>query len=204
MASEEIVYTMGHSTHPLTHFLSLLRSHGITAVCDVRSKPYSRFNPQYNREALKSALHRSAIAYVFLGAELGARTEDPACLQAGRARYELLAQTKRFRAGLERVQAGRQRFRVSLLCAERDAADCHRTILVARHLETLGLEVRHIDAQGGWESQAAVMQRVLAALKLPEEDLFHSRAEMLANAYALQGARICYAPAETPPASALA
>jgi uncharacterized protein (DUF488 family) len=202
MVGEQIVFTVGHSTHPLDHFLSLLRTHGIAAICDVRSKPYSRFNPQYNREAFKNVLQENGIAYVFLGAELGARSEDPACVQGGRARYELMAQTERFRAGLDRVQAGMQRFRVSLLCAERDAADCHRTILVARHLEKRGVEVRHIDPQGGWESQATVMQRVRAALKLPEEDLFHSRAEMLANAYQLQGERICYAPEEAQAASA--
>jgi uncharacterized protein (DUF488 family) len=202
MADIEIIYSIGHSTHPLEHFLSLLRMHAITAVCDVRSKPYSRLNPQYNREVLKNILQESGIAYVFLGTELGARSEDPACFEDGRARYELMAQTELFRGGLQRVREGMKRFRVALMCAEKDPVECHRTILVARHLENSGLEVRHIDEHGGWESQAAVMQRVLAALKLPKEDLFHSRAEMLANAYEMQGQRICYAPEEAQAASA--
>jgi len=132
----------------------------------------------------------------FLGAELGARSEDPACLEGGRVRYELVAQTDLFRAGLERVREGMKHFRVALMCAEKDPMDCHRTILVARQLERLGMDIRHIDAEGGLESQAAVMQRVLLALKLPEEDLFHSRAEMLTSAYEMQGERLCYAPEE--------
>jgi uncharacterized protein (DUF488 family) len=202
MADQGIVYSVGHSTHSLEHFLSLLRTHGITAVCDVRSKPYSRLNPQYNREMLKNVLQEGDIAYVFLGAELGARSEDLACFEGGRVRYELVVRTALFRAGLDRVREGMKHFRVALMCAEKDAADCHRTILVARHLENLGLEIRHIDAEGGWESQAAVMQRVLLALKLPEKDLFHSRAEMLANAYEIQGERICYVLEEPRAASA--
>lgn len=191
------VYSIGHSTHTPEHFLTLLRTHGITAICDVRSKPYSRLNPQYNREALKNLLRDSGIAYVFLGAELGARSEDPACYEDGRVRYELLARTNLFRKGLERVLEGMKQFRVALLCAEKDPMDCHRTILVTRQLEELGLDIRHIDPEGGWESQDAVMRRVLRALKLPEEDLFRSRAEMLANAYQLQGERLGYAPDET-------
>jgi uncharacterized protein (DUF488 family) len=202
MVESGIVYSIGHSTHSLEHFLSLLRAHDITAICDVRSKPYSRLNPQYNREVLKNVLQECGIAYVFLGAELGARSEDPACFEGGRAHYELMARTELFRTGLDRVREGMKHFRVALMCAEKDAADCHRTILVARHLEKSGLEIRHIDAEGGWESQAAVMQRVLLTLKLPEEDLFHSRAEMLANAYEMHGERICYVLEEAQAASA--
>jgi hypothetical protein len=47
--SERIVYTVGHSTHAIEPFIGLLSRHGITAVADVRSSPYSRRNPQFNR-----------------------------------------------------------------------------------------------------------------------------------------------------------
>ena len=194
--AERIVYTVGHSTHPLEHFFSLLRAHGITAICDVRSTPYSRLNPQYNREALKYVLKERGFTYVFLGVELGARSDDRACLESGRIRYELVSRTELFRAGIKRVREGTKQFRVALLCAEKEPMECHRSILVSRHLEKSGLEVRHIHANGGWESQAALMQRVLLDLKLPPEDLFRSPAEMVEHAYELQGARLCYAPEE--------
>lgn len=50
LSMSEAIYTIGHSTHSLEHFIALLRQYGINALCDVRSSPYSRMNPQFNRE----------------------------------------------------------------------------------------------------------------------------------------------------------
>src|SRR5580704_12161906 len=66
------LFTIGHSTHSLEHFVNLLTKHGVQAVADVRSVPYSRRNPQFNRKPLMQHLQASGIAYVFLGKELGA------------------------------------------------------------------------------------------------------------------------------------
>ena len=79
-----VVYTIGHSTYGAEHFVSLLKQHGVTAVCDVRSKPYSRMNPQFNRETLKQILRANGIAYVFLSEELGARSKDASCYEKGK------------------------------------------------------------------------------------------------------------------------
>ena len=67
------LFTIGHSTHSWEKFLELLRQHRIEAVADVRSSPYSQFNPHFNRESLQLALPQQGISYVFLGEELGAR-----------------------------------------------------------------------------------------------------------------------------------
>ena len=61
------LYTIGHSNHSTEKFIELLLKHEITAVCDVRSQPYSKFNPQFNRENIQKELKQSNIAYVFLG-----------------------------------------------------------------------------------------------------------------------------------------
>ena len=53
-----MTYTIGHSTHPLAHFVELLTMHGVRAVADVRSHPYSRFNPQFRRDALIAEAYR--------------------------------------------------------------------------------------------------------------------------------------------------
>ena len=87
------IYTIGHSTHSMDAFISLLEKHHIDAVADVRSVPYSRWQPQFNRESLQSALGDHAIAYVFLGKELGARSDDRRCYEDGRVSYRLLANT---------------------------------------------------------------------------------------------------------------
>ena len=65
------ILTIGHSNHVLDVFLALLRQHRVTAVADVRSAPYSRFNPQFNRESLAEALGGEGIRYVYLGNALG-------------------------------------------------------------------------------------------------------------------------------------
>src|SRR5690242_12243720 len=106
----DIVYTIGHSTHPLDRFIALLKRHEITAIADIRSKPYSRMNPQFNREELRVALRTEGITYVFLGKELGARTDDPSCYHEGKVQYDRLARTDLFQQGLERVREGAQKY----------------------------------------------------------------------------------------------
>jgi uncharacterized protein (DUF488 family) len=76
-----MIYTVGHSNHPIERFLPLLQRHGIALLADVRSTPYSRFNPQFKRDALAGALARNGIEYLFLGEELGARSKD--CARIG-------------------------------------------------------------------------------------------------------------------------
>ena len=66
------VFTIGHSTLPYERFLALLRRWSITAIADVRTAPYSRHSPQFNKATLRNELRQSGIAYVFLGEELGA------------------------------------------------------------------------------------------------------------------------------------
>src|ERR1035437_1825005 len=97
------VLTIGHSTHSLAAFVGLLRQHSVTALADVRSTPFSRFNPQFNKETLEHSLKSHGIKYVFLGRELGARSDDPSCYENGRVQYARLARTELFRSGLERV-----------------------------------------------------------------------------------------------------
>jgi len=178
------IFTIGHSTHPQERFIALLRQHGVTALCDVRSKPYSRVNPQFNREELEKALLAHGIAYRFLGKELGARSDDPNCYEGGKVRYSRLAETGLFKLGIKRVLRGmKDDFRIALMCAEKEPLDCHRTILVARHLAALGVAIEHIHADGHIESHADALSRLARILNLAEEDMFHSREELLSDAY---------------------
>ena len=186
------VFTIGHSTHLQEYFISLLSMHGITALCDVRSKPYSRINPQFNREDLKQSLREKSVAYVFLGKELGARSEDPSCYENGKLQYVRLAQSALFQQGIERVQEGMKDHGIALMCAEKEPLECHRTILVARYLEDFGVEIQHIHADGRLESHAEALGRLERIFNLDELDLFRSREDLLADAYRLQAERIAY------------
>jgi uncharacterized protein (DUF488 family) len=154
------IYTIGHSNHSAEAFLSLLERHRIEAVADVRSFASSRRHPQFNGEALARALAGRGIRYVFLGKELGAKHRDASCRRDGRVDYDLVAETPEFRQGLERVREGARRMRVALMCAEKEPLDCHRTLLVARHLRDL--RIRHILADGSIEEHAETEGRLLA------------------------------------------
>lgn len=195
-----MIYTIGHSNHPIERFLALLRQHGIDALADVRSTPYSRFNPQFRKETLQTSLAEAGIRYVFLGEELGARSKDPSCYDpAGRVSYTRLATTESFRRGLERLLTGMRDHRIAIMCAERDPLECHRTILVSRELEKAGASVTHILADGALEPHRHAMERLAAALKLASTDLFRTPDELIEDAYEKQGQRIAYVRADKIP-----
>ncbi len=186
------VFTIGHSNHSVGKFIDLLREHGITAIADVRSQPYSRSNPDFNREFLRRKLKDFGIAYVDLGRQLGARPTDPSYYQNGRVQYRRLSKSPFFREGLMRVLRGAQSFKLSLLCAEKEPLACHRTLLVARELVDLGASVSHIHADGTLEQHSAAMNRLVRILGMDDKDLYRSREEMIADACAVQEQRVAY------------
>ncbi len=184
--------TIGHSSHELPDFLGLLEEHGVGVICDVRSAPYSGRNPQFNLEELRGALAERHIKYVFLGEELGARSNDPSCYVDGQARYDRIAKTALFQSGLERVRKGVESFRVALMCAEGDPLSCHRTILVCRALRDEGLSIAHILPSGELEAHEDAEERLLRMAKLENGDFFRTRSELLDEAYDLHGKKIAY------------
>jgi uncharacterized protein (DUF488 family) len=146
---ERRIWTVGHSKHELPVLVDLLRGPGIEVVADIRSQPFSRYNPQFNRKSLEQALPAAGIEYVFLGAELGGRPPEPEFYDAdGHVRYGAVAATERFNSGIERLLAGAARHRVAILCSEEDPAHCHRRLLVGRVLTGRGISVAHIRGDG--------------------------------------------------------
>ncbi len=187
-----VVYTVGHSNHPIEDFLTLLTRQGVDAIADVRSSPYSRLHPQYHKNSLETRLKAAGVKYVFMGRELGARSEDLACYVDGRVSYSRLAKTAGFLSGVDRVIRGARDFRIALLCAEKEPLECHRTILVARVLHERGVAVSHILADGGLEPHDATMDRLLDLVDLPRHDLFRTREELVSEAIERQEQRIAY------------
>lgn len=169
----EAVLTVGHSNHDVEFFVGLLTSYRVTALADVRSTPYSRYNSQFNREQLAETLKASGINYVYLGQELGGRSDDSSCYERGRIRYDRLACTTRFRKGLGRIVRGAEEYRIALMCAEKEPLDCHRTLLVGHELDRLGVDVAHILPDKPLESHADSMDRLLAKFGLDDYDLIN-------------------------------
>jgi uncharacterized protein (DUF488 family) len=168
------VWTIGHSTHDLSTFVHLLAEAGIGAVADVRSRPFSRFNPQFNRDPLRAALLETGTEYAFLGDELGGRPATPELYdQDGHVRYGALAKTGRFGRGLQRLLEGCARFRVAVMCSEEDPTHCHRRLLLARVLAGHDVDVNHIRGDGTLVSEAelaAVARREAHPALFSEED----------------------------------
>jgi uncharacterized protein (DUF488 family) len=190
-ASPARLLTIGHSNHSLNRFLEILRTHAVTAIADVRSSPFSKFNPQFNRDALETSLRAVGIRYVPLGLELGARRTEAEAYDAGTARYDRIARLPLFQKGLERIRRGLDANRIALLCAEKDPLTCHRTILVCRHLRDV-TPIHHLLEDGSVEAHAEAEERLLALVGLDHGDLFCDRAERLQQAYEIQGSRIAY------------
>lgn len=191
--TEPVILTIGHSTHSIEKFLSLVEAHGVKAIADVRSAPYSRRHPQFSRDPLRQALEEHGIRYVFCGQELGARPEDPLCYdENGRVRYRRLAETSLFRSGIDLIVQESRECRIALLCAEKEPLECHRTLLVARELVARGLPVSHIHADGHLETQTEALARLPVMLKMSETDLFRSQEELIEEACTSQENRIAY------------
>ena len=150
-----VVWTVGHSTHPVDTLVELLRGPRIEVLADVRSAPYSRHNPQFRKEKLRASVEQAGLRYVWLGTELGGRPPEPEFYDAkGHARYDLVAETERFQAGLGRLLTGAAAYRVAIMCSEEDPARCHRRLLVTRALVARGVEVRHLRGDGTMVTEA--------------------------------------------------
>jgi len=166
------LFTIGYSGRSIDNFIALLKRHKITALCDVRSVPYSARNPQFNRELLRKALQSRDIAYIFLGEELGARPKDPSSYVDGKAVYQKIAESALFKNGLERIRVGMEKdYVLVLMCAEKDPIVCHRSILICRNLRDRLIDIRHIIDHDTIETQADLERRLVAQLRL-QPDLF--------------------------------
>lgn len=188
----ENIFTIGHSNHSIEKFLTLLIEFRVSALVDVRSHPYSSFVPQYDIQNLRKHLAESDIAYLFLGKELGARSKNPACYQNGQVQFELLSKEPEFSEGINRIICGISRFRIVLMCSEKDPINCHRSLLVSRELHKKEIDVIHIHEDSSYEDQAALESRLLYLCKLPEGDLFRGREECVEEAYEIQAKKVAY------------
>ena len=168
------IFTIGHSSHPISRFLDLLKAHGIEAIADTRSYPKSKFAPQYDAEALRQSLLENGIEYIFLGKELGGRPDGVRYYDArGHVLYDRVAESDVFQKGLHRLQEKMQEFRIALLCSEENPSVCHRRLLIARVLQERGTAVAHIRANGTVQTEEEMLASdSMEALRNPQLSLF--------------------------------
>ena len=192
------IYTIGHSIYEIEDFVELLEQNQINTIVDVRSTPYSKFAPQYNRETLKKYLKQNSICYIFMGDLLGARYEDKTLLfDDGKVDFKKVQETKNFQDGVMRLQKGIEKgYSISLMCSEKEAFDCHRFGLISEFLSKKSIEINHI-----YPDKVVLQQELEQKLlkkyekQIPKIDLFNQNIdfqEQLKEAYKLRNKDIAY------------
>jgi uncharacterized protein (DUF488 family) len=146
------IFTIGHSTRPLSEFIELLQVHGVTLVADVRTIPRSRHNPQFNGDTLPVALAATGIGYRHLPGLGGLRHPRPDSPNTGWHNdsfrgFADYMQPAEFAANLDALVSLAQQWRVAIMCAEAVPWRCHRS-LIADALTTRGIGVEHIVSAG--------------------------------------------------------
>lgn len=156
------IFTIGYGAREIGDFVAALRRYEIAYLLDVRSKPFSRYKPDFSKDALEAHLRRAGIRYVFMGDTLGGRPADPGCYDAdGKVDYERVATRGFYQRGLDRVaNAHAQGRRVALMCSEGKPEQCHRSKLIAKSLQSRGIPVSHIDENDELIDQNAVVARL--------------------------------------------
>jgi uncharacterized protein (DUF488 family) len=168
MQAPPAVWTVGHSNHDLETLLTLVENQRIDYLVDVRSYPYSRFAPHFNRESLENAVKSRQIGYLFLGLALGGRPERRDHVDhAGHALYGLMAQAPAFQAAIDRVMRGASEHRLALLCSCGQPNECHRRLLIGKVLCERGAQLRHILGDGNvFDEQGVALSEGLSPATL--------------------------------------
>jgi len=155
------LHTIGQGARSLDELISALRAHRIEYLLDVRSSPYSKFKPEFSREALAAALKARGLRYVFMGDTLGGQPREPDCYTEGKVDYAKVRQQPFFQSGLERLRKTHdQRRRAALLCSEGRPEQCHRSKMIGEALAAAGVPICHIDEDGQLLTQTQVMDRL--------------------------------------------
>lgn len=164
------VFTIGHGGKTADQLVEQLHRLEVGFVIDVRSAPYSRYQPDFSREPLSAHLARNTLKYVFMGDLLGGRPQDPDCYtDEGKVDYRKCRTKSFFIQGLRRIRtAYEQGLRVCLLCSEGKPWECHRSKLVGAALLEEGIDIRHVLPDGTTRSQDEVLRELTAG----QVDLF--------------------------------
>jgi uncharacterized protein (DUF488 family) len=167
------IYTIGYGNRSREEFVELLQRYEIEFLIDVRSQPYSRYTPQFSKDALETFLQDHHIRYVFMGDALGGRPKDEACYINGKVAYEKVAEQAFYQQGIERLcTAWTKQLHVALMCAEVRPQECHRSKLIGNTLAAQHIEVAHIDESGAIKGQQDIDHILMGNQPVDQLSLF--------------------------------
>ncbi len=155
------ILTVGHGNLPRETLIRHLLDAGVARLVDVRSTPYSRWHPHFNRRRIAEAAEAAGIAYEWEPA-LGGRPDDPALRTAdGAPDYTLMARHPALLEAIDRLVTASGEASTAIMCSEGDPARCHRTLLIAPLLVARGVAVRHLLKDGTVAGDIAGTDRLL-------------------------------------------
>jgi uncharacterized protein (DUF488 family) len=159
LAQAEIV-TIGYGNRTMASFTALLQKFGIRHLVDVRSKPFSRFNPDFTKDALEANLVKAGIGYLYGGVQLGGIPEGAARTEKGQIDYLKVQERPEFQDGLRQLQRRAKRGNLALMCSELRPEECHRCKLLGTSLASQGIDILHIDERGELITQVQALARL--------------------------------------------
>ena len=173
------LYSIGHGNKTFEEFEEELRSFNIQYLIDVRSKPYSKWNPSFNQDMLKYLLKESGFIYVYMGDTIGGMPSDSSCYTDGHIDYAKVKEKEFFKEGFTRLlTAAEKELSVAIMCSESEPDKCHRSKLIGQELMKYGISLNHIVGVEKIQSQETVMAKLtkgLGTMTLFGEETFVSR-----------------------------
>lgn len=200
MNKHRLVFTIGHSTHSIEEFINLLNNYEIDCVIDVRSMPFSKHNPQFNKESLIKDLKNQDIFYAHFGKEFGARHTSPMLLDENdQVDFYKVRETGEFKSGIKRLEdAIDQGYKTALMCSEANPLDCHRFSMISYQLVREGFEVIHILPDSTMVTNEELENKMIEKFfeKIPQSTLFEyvTPEQQREAAYKIVMKRVAYKP----------
>lgn len=142
------IHTIGHSNHSMEDFIKILRENYIDTLVDVRSSPYSKHVPHFNKKILQEAVENASLQYIYLGSKIGGKPRSQEFYQDGQVNYQLVAQTSKFKEGLREIILRSADQEMVLMCSEENPFQCHRHHLIGHNLQKRGFQVIHLRKNG--------------------------------------------------------
>jgi uncharacterized protein (DUF488 family) len=163
------VFSIGYGGRERQELVAQLLAAGVDCVVDVRSSPFSKYQPEFSGNELRAYLPGQRLRYLFMGDQLGGRPPSDDCYSDGKVDYTRVREKDFFRLGIDRLLNGLQRgYKICLMCSEAHPGQCHRSKLIGVALQERSVQVTHLMKSGDPMTQ----DRVISELTSAQETLF--------------------------------
>lgn len=176
MNNQQYILSIGYGNRSIDDFINILINQQIRYLIDLRSSPFSKFRPEYNRDNLEKVLKAKQLKYVFMGDAIGGLPKDRTCYTDDQVDYDKVKGKSFYQDGIGRlIKAFNGNYSVAIMCSEGKPEMCHRSKLVGVTLEEKGIPVIHVDENGSLVTQEKVVRRLVG----DQLDLFKKQTDEL-------------------------